>query len=310
MNVDHQAVEKSEYVCTQEDEGTRLDVFLAAKLPITRSQIKGLICNNHILVNGSVVKAGYRLKINDRISVACVEPQRIELKPENIKLDIVYQDQDLAVINKQPGLVVHPGAGNMYGTLVNALLYHCLELSSIGGELRPGIVHRLDKDTTGLMLIAKNDHTHKNLAIQIKQCQVKRNYLALVHGIVKNDQGKIEQAIGRHPKDRKRMAVKADGRHAVTHYIVRERISNKYSLLECQLQTGRTHQIRVHLAAVNHPIVGDKVYGIRKNNLGSSRQMLHSFHLGFNHPKRGWMDFYVDLPQDFSEILDKARKIS
>ncbi len=310
MNANNRANEKTKYVCTEEDAGKRLDVFLTAKMPCTRSQIKGLICDNHILVNGIEVKAGYRLKPNDQISVASVKPQIIKLKPQNIELDIVYQDEDLAVVNKQPGLVVHPGPGNIDHTLVNALLYHRLELSSIGGELRPGIVHRLDKDTSGLMLIAKNDQIHKDLAVQIKDYQVKRRYLALVHGVVKKDQDKIEQAIGRHPKNRKRMTVKADGRHAVTYYKVRERISNKYSLLECELHTGRTHQIRVHLSAVNHPIVGDKVYGVRRNNLGSSRQMLHSFYLGFNHPKRGWMEFYVDLPQDFLKILDKARKIS
>ena len=300
--------EQLEFVCDEASAGSRLDLFLADKIEQTRSQVKRLIDEGSIVVNGDRVKAGYRLKLTDHILVTIPEPISLELEPENLEIDVVYQDQDLAIINKPAGLVVHPGAGNLRHTLVNALLYHVTDLSGIGGKLRPGIVHRLDKDTSGLMVVAKNDFAHRHLAAQIKACSVKRHYLALVHGVVKEKQGQIAAPIGRHPVERKKMAVREDGRPAVTDFEVLEQLHPKYSLVECRLQTGRTHQIRVHLASINHPIVGDPVYGRKQGNLGAERQMLHAYYLGLSHPRSGWIDFRSELPADFAAVLEKARR--
>lgn len=299
--------ENLELIGSEEDAGSRLDVFLADRIGQTRSQVKRLLADGLIAVNGTAVKAGYRLKPGDRISVSIPEPEPLELEPENLELEVIYQDQDLAVVNKPPGLVVHPGAGNTRHTLVNALLYHITDLSRIGGKLRPGIVHRLDKDTSGLMVIAKNDFVHQNLAAQLKARTVKRHYLALVHGIIKDDKGRIEAPIGRHPVDRKKMAVSEQGRPAVTEFEVLEQVNSKYSLVECRLVTGRTHQIRVHLAAINHPIVGDPEYGRKQGNLGAQRQLLHAYYLGFKHPRGEWVEYKTKLPRDFEQILIKAR---
>ncbi|HHX01937.1 MAG TPA: RluA family pseudouridine synthase [Firmicutes bacterium] len=309
MTASKQPAEKLEFICREPDVGTRLDRYLAERIGQTRSQIKRLIDSGLITINGSTVKAGYSLKISDHIEVVIPEPAPLELEPEDLELEIVYQDADLAVINKPAGLVVHPGAGNARGTLVNALLFHCPDLSGIGGKLRPGIVHRLDKDTSGLLVVAKNDHTHQELAAQIKARTVKRHYLALVHGRVKNEQGIIDQPIGRHPHDRKKMVVREEqGRRAITEFEVKEHFGDLYTLVECRLQTGRTHQIRVHLAAINHPVVGDPAYGRKHGNLGCKRQLLHAFYLAFSHPRCGWMDFHADLPADFQKALTRARQ--
>ncbi len=289
--------------------GKRLDIYLTSQLDQTRSQIKCLIDQGNILVNSKQVKAGYKLNLGDLIHVRIPKPQPVTVLPQEILLDIVYEDSDLVVLNKSKGMVVHPGAGNWDQTLVNALLYHCQDLSGIGGKLRPGIVHRLDKDTTGLLVVAKNDFTHLSLANQIKQRSVKRYYFALVHGVVKADHGKIEAPIGRHLVNRKRMAIVSSGRPAVTNFLVRRRMA-KFTLLECRLETGRTHQIRVHLESIKHPIVGDPVYGRRNLTLGCTSQMLHAYYLAFNHPKHGFMEFRCALPQVFEDTLEKSENLS
>lgn len=308
MTAGQQRNERWVYTCGEGDAGIRLDRFLTERIGQTRSQVKRLIDSSLVTVNGVAVKAGYALRCADRIEVVIPAPEPLALEPENLELEIVYEDDDLAVINKPAGLVVHPGAGNASGTLVNALLHHCPDLSGIGGKLRPGIVHRLDKDTSGLMVVAKNDWAHQQLAAQIKAREVKRHYLALAHGIIKSESGIIDKPIGRHPHDRKRMAVREQGRQAVTEYQVREYFADRYTLVECRLRTGRTHQIRVHLAAINHPVVGDPVYGRKHGNLGSERQLLHAFYLAFTHPRCGWMEFRAELPVDFQEALARARQ--
>jgi 23S rRNA pseudouridine1911/1915/1917 synthase len=287
----------------------RLDVWVAQQMDISRSQVKQLVDGGLVLVNGGKVKAGYRLKAGDEVLVTIPPLQETAVRPENIPLEIIYQDAHLAIVNKPKGLVVHPAAGNWEGTLVNALLYHLDDLAGIGGKLRPGIVHRLDKDTSGLMIVAKHDEAHRYLAGQLKQRRIHRHYIALVHGQVKHDKGTIEAPIGRHPKDRKRMAVVEGGRPAVTHFTVEERF-HLHTLLECRLETGRTHQIRVHLSAVNHPIVGDQVYGRRGDELGATSQMLHAYYLGFYHLDGRWLEFQQGPPQEFQETVEKARLLS
>lgn len=288
--------------------GIRLDQYLAERLSESRSQLKSLIKDGWIRVNGKLVKAGYALRVGDVISGEIPLPEKIEIRPENIELDVVYEDKDLIVVNKPVGMVVHPAAGNWSGTLVNALLHHCSDLSGIGGKLRPGIVHRLDKDTSGLLVVAKSDVAHRCLAGQIKDREVKRHYLAIAQGNLKQEKGTIVAPIARHPVDRKRMAVVDGGRAAVTRYKVKEALA-KHTLVECQLETGRTHQIRVHMASIQHPLVGDMVYGWNRDNLGAMRQMLHAYFLSFDHPTKGAMSFSQDPPDDFREILAKARKI-
>mgnify|MGYP001176804260 FL=1 len=290
-----------------DSEGQRLDVWAAQQTGLTRSQIKQLIDRGLVLVGGNQVKAGYRLRIGDEVSVIIPPPQETDVQPENIPIDIIYEDDQIAVVNKPKGLVVHPAAGNWEGTLVNALLFHLKGLSGIGGELRPGIVHRLDKDTSGLMIVAKTDKAHVYFADQLKERLIERRYLALVHGQMEHESGTIEAPIGRHPKDRKRMAVVEGGRDAVTHFTVRERFA-RHTLVECRLETGRTHQIRVHLSAINHPIVGDPVYGRRGDQLGAESQLLHAYFLGFQHMDGSWKEFQQDPPIEFKKCVEKARK--
>lgn len=258
--------------------GLRLDLWLGERLTLSRSQIKRLIDQNLVVVNELPQKAGYKVQQGDEIEVAVPQAQVPSLEPEPIPLDIVYEDEDLAVINKPKGLVVHPGAGNLDGTLVNALLYHLDELADGSDEERPGIVHRLDKDTSGLMVIAKTNGCYLYLTDQLKDRSVKRHYLALVQGRMSESEGVIEKPIGRHPKDRQKMAVLETGREAKTIYTVQEHFCD-HTLVRCQLVTGRTHQIRVHLASIHHPIVGDPLYGLKRNNLGAQSQMLHAFYL-------------------------------
>lgn len=297
----------------------RLDHFLARILPdISRSRLKGLIDSKQITADGAAVKAGLRLRGGEAIRLVMPEVQETEIKAENIPLDVLYEDSDLIVINKPAGMVVHPACGHYSGTLVNALLHHCSDLSGIGGELRPGIVHRLDKDTSGVLVVSKNDLSHQGLTQQFKEHSINRRYITLVHGQVQNDTGTIEKPIGRHPSARKKMSTRSGrGRHAVTHWKVLRRYANeRLTLLEMRLETGRTHQIRVHLADMNLPVVGDQTYGnpkranavaaveIRKLLQCLQRQALHACLLGFIHPRSGeYLEFFSPLPEDMAEII-------
>lgn len=294
--------------------GTRLDAYLAvqmearSELGVTRSHLQKLISGGAVQVNGRQVKSSYKVAPGDSIIIRIPPPEPVRLEPQDLPLEIVFEDSDVIVINKPRGMVVHPAAGHGSGTLVNALLHHCSDLSGINDVLRPGIVHRLDKDTTGVMMAAKNDFAHAELAAQIKDRRARREYLALVRGRPSADSGLIDAPIGRHPADRKRMAVNiARGRPAVTHFRVLERFS-EYSLLRCRLETGRTHQVRVHLASIGFPVAGDPVYGPRRNPLGLEAQALHAVFLGFFHPRtRVWMEFEAPLPQDFERALEMLR---
>lgn len=289
----------------------RLDAYLAEEYPqFSRSFLKNLIEQEHILLNGGRAKAGAKVKEGDEIVLEIPEAEEISAEPQDIPLEIVYQDGDIAVINKPQGMVTHPAPGNYSGTLVNALMYHIGDLSGINGELRPGIVHRLDKDTSGLLVIAKNDAAHKSLSEQIAEKKAKRIYLALVYGNIKADDGVIDTLIGRDPRDRKRMTVlRTGGRTAVTHYKVLERYG-EYTLVECALETGRTHQIRVHMKHIGHPVVGDPVYSRQKDGFGLKGQLLHAVRLELTHPGTGErMAFEAPLPEYFTAVLGKLKKI-
>lgn len=298
-----------ENIVTNEDQkGLRLDVFLLEKHPeFSRSHIKNLIEKGLVKVNGKVVKAGYALKNGENIEIEVQKPEVISTDAEDVDFEIVYQDEDLAVINKPQGLVVHPCSSTKSGTLVNGLLYKIKDLSGINGQLRPGIVHRLDKDTSGLLVIAKNDFAHVRLAEQIKNKTCHRNYLAVLVGNLKEDEGRIETFIKRDPKDRMKMSVQGSGRVAITDFKVLKRFE-KCCLVEFALQTGRTHQIRVHSKYLNHPIVGDKLYG--KEVKGLAGQLLHAYKISFVHPRSGeLMTFEADLPDYFKDYLKKQKEI-
>ena len=288
------------------EEGLRLDKALADLSNLSRSQANQAIKDGSVLVNGQPKKAKYSVKAGDVISFEEPEEEVLDYQAENLPLEIVYEDQDLAVVNKPQGMVVHPSVGHSSGTLVNALLYHIKDLSTINGVVRPGIVHRIDKDTSGLLMVAKNDQAHQALADELKAKKSLRKYLAIVHGNLPNDRGKIEAPIGRSEKDRKKQAVTAKGRPAVTHFHVLERFGN-YSLLELRLETGRTHQIRVHMAYIGHPLAGDPLYGPCKTLKGHG-QFLHAQTLGFTHPRTGQvLEFSVQPPAIFQETLEKLR---
>lgn len=273
----------------------------------SRSQIQRWIEDGHVKVNDQPVKSKYKLAVGDVVTIEPEKPKKIDLVPENIPLDIVYEDDDVIVVNKPQGMVVHPAPGHPDHTLVNALLYHS-PLSTINGEFRPGIVHRIDKDTSGLLMVAKNDMAHRSLAAQLKAKTNEREYVALVHGVIKEDQGTIDAPLGRSPKDRKKQAVVADGRHAVTHFKVLKRYQH-YTLVSCRLETGRTHQIRVHMKYIGHPLAGDPLYGPRKTLPGNG-QYLHARLLGFKHPRTGkQLTFTAPLPSYFQKMLDKLDKI-
>lgn len=295
----------SDYVIT--DQTGRIDKVLTSLEPeITRSQLKNLINDGHVTVNGQPVKPKYKVQAGDKISLVKPEPQSLELTPENIPLDIVYEDDDVIVVNKPQGMVVHPAPGHPDHTLVNALLYHS-PLSTINGTFRPGIVHRIDKDTSGLLMVAKNDLAHQSLAEQLRNKTNKREYLALVYGQIKEDEGTIDAPLGRNPQDRKKQAVVKGGRYAVTHFKVIKRYDN-FTLVKCILETGRTHQIRVHMKYIGHPLVGDPLYGPRKV-IGKNGQFLHAALLGFKHPRTGKeMIFEAPLPENFQKMLDKLDK--
>lgn len=293
---------------TSEEINKRIDKYLSEVIENkSRSFIQGLIDNDNIKVNDKLIKSNYKLKLNDIIEVNLPEPLELEVKAEDIKLDIVYEDHDVIVVNKPQGMVVHPAPGNYTGTLVNALLYHCKDLSGINGVIRPGIVHRIDKDTSGILVVAKNDNSHNFLAAQLKDHSMKREYYALVEGRVKNDIGTINEKLGRDPKDRIKMAIVKEGREAITHYEVLENYDYT-TLVKCNLETGRTHQIRVHMAHIGHPLVGDPVYGYKKSKFKLMGQMLHAKTLGFVHPTtKEFLEFSTELPSYFKNIIEKLR---
>ena len=299
-----------EWIAAPEDAGARLDAFLAGKMEKTRSSVQKLIEEENVRLNGASVAKNARLREGDRVEATEPPPEVPDVKPQNIPLDIVYEDQDLLVVNKPKGMVVHPAAGNPDGTLVNALLFHCGDsLSGINGVIRPGIVHRIDKDTSGLLIVAKNDRAHQSLAEQIAVHSFTRIYNAVVYGIVKEEEGTVSAPIGRHPTDRKRMAVlSSGGREAVTHYRVLERFPG-FTLVECRLETGRTHQIRVHMAHIGHPVAGDPVYGPKKCITELQGQCLHARVIGFIHPATGeYLEFDSGLPPYFERFLEKLRR--
>ena len=294
-------------IVNENDKGKRLDIYIAENFnELSRTMIKKLIESNNILVNGKSEKVSYKVQANDNISIDVPEAKETKLKAQEIPLDIIYEDSDIIVVNKPKGMVVHPANGNPDGTLVNAILSICKNsLSGIGGELRPGIVHRLDKDTSGLIIVAKNDKAHINMSEQIKERNVKKTYIALVRGNVPEEEATINMPIGRSTKDRKKMAVTKNGKQAITHFKVLKRYS-KYTLLEIKIETGRTHQIRVHMAEIGYPVVGDAVYSYGKNEFGIEGQMLLAYKLEFMHPiTNKHMELTAPLPQYFEEILKK-----
>lgn len=294
----------SQYKWIVEEGGVRVDRFIAlCNEELSRSYIQQLITDGQVTVNGSAVKSNYKVKVNDEIELILPEVKELEAVPQKMDLNIVYEDHDVIVINKPKNMVVHPGVGNPDGTLVNGLLYHCKDLSGINGVLRPGIVHRIDKDTTGLLVVCKNDKAHESLSQQLKDKTAFRKYIALVHGVMPHEYGTIDAPIGRDEKDRQKMAVTAkNSRDAVTHFKVLKRYS-KYTLLECVLETGRTHQIRVHMQYIGFPIVGDPKYSIRKT-LDTNGQMLHACELSFIHPTTNEkMTFEAPLPEEFRAVL-------
>ena len=293
--------------------GERIDRFLSTDLEdLSRSYIQKLLKEGAVLVNGKAVKTSYKLNAGDEILVRIPDPEPMDILPEDIPLDILYEDEDILVINKPKGMVVHPSPGHYSHTLVNAVLYHCGgRLSGINGVLRPGIVHRIDMDTTGSLLICKNDHAHQILADELKAHHITRRYHAVVHGNLKDDAGTVNAPIGRHPVDRRKMSTKApNGRSAVTHYRVLERFGN-YTYIECELETGRTHQIRVHMSSIGHPILGDAVYGPAKCPFKLEGQTLHAKILGIVHPVTGkYMEFDAPLPEYFETLLKRLRSAS
>lgn len=289
-----------------EDAGTRADVFLAAKLGVSRSNMQKLLEDGRVKRGEKIIKANYKVRAGEMFVVDIPEPEPIEAVPENIPLDIIYEDDDVVVLNKARGMVVHPAPGNYTGTLVNALLYHCSNLSGINSAIRPGIVHRLDKDTSGIMIVAKNDAAHISLSQQIQSKTAVRTYLAVVRGNIKTDSATIETQIARDKTDRKKMAVvKEGGRDAITDYEVLERFG-KYTLVRCKLRTGRTHQIRVHMEYLGYPLVGDPKYSPMKTPFGIKGQALHSHTLEFTHPRTGErMKFEAPLPEDMHKIITR-----
>ena len=284
----------------------RLDVFVATETELSRSQAQRMIRDGEILLNGKTAKPNANTLVGDRVEITYPDPVETDVQPENIPLNILYEDVDLLVLDKPQGMVVHPAPGHEGGTLVNALMFHIRDLSGIGGELRPGIVHRIDRMTSGLLVVAKNDATHHALSDQFREHTAHRSYAALVDGNIRTDEGKVDAPIARHPVDRKRMAIVSGGREAITHWRVAERYG-QYTLLQIELETRRTHQIRVHLASLQHPVAGDEVYGRAKKPFCLVGQALHGYRLTFFHPRKGErMVFYAPLPEHFLIALQKA----
>lgn len=300
-----------EYELTADESGERIDKFLSRNCEnLSRSYIQKLLKDGNIMVNKLAVKANYKIASGDVIQIRIPESEPLDILPENIPLDILYEDSDILIVNKPKGMVVHPSPGHYTHTLVNAVLYHCGgNLSGINGVIRPGIVHRIDMNTTGSLLICKNDRAHQILAEQLKEHSITRRYHAIVHGNIKEDSGTVDAPIGRHPADRKKMSTKSQhGRHAVTHYRVLERFGS-YTYIECELETGRTHQIRVHMSSIGHPILGDDVYGPARCPFKLEGQTLHAKTLGIIHPStKEYMEFDAPLPQYFQNLLTMLRK--
>ena len=300
--------ETIEIKVTSEMAGKRLDVVLSEQCSdLTRSYINKLCKEERAALNGKTSKGNKKCKEGDVITLQVPEPTELEILPEEMNLDIVYEDQDVILINKPKGMVVHPAAGHYSGTLVNGLMAHCKDdLSGINGVLRPGIVHRIDKDTTGILIVCKNDMAHQSIAKQLYDHSITRKYHAIVYGNIKEEEGTVNAPIGRSLKDRKKMGIVMDGKHAVTHYKVLKRLKKGFTYIECQLETGRTHQIRVHMASIKHPLLGDDVYGPEKSKYTLEGQCLHAKVLGFVHPITGeYMEFEVPLPEYFEKLLNK-----
>lgn len=293
-----------DYLVQETDELTRVDKFISDLYEeLSRTTVQKMIKQNYVLVNDKSVKANYQVKIGDLIQIEELPLTEQDVTPENIPLDIIYEDDSLLVVNKPSGMVTHPAPGHYTGTLVNALLYHIQHLSNKNGDLRPGIVHRIDKDTSGLLMVAKTDYAHQVLSEELKQKTTKREYIALVDGVILNQRGTIDAPIGRDPRDRKKMAVVENGKKAVTHFEVLERFEN-HTLIKCVLETGRTHQIRVHLAYIHFPLTGDYVYGKQKE-VTAFGQYLHAKTIGFTHPiTKEWLEFSCDIPSEFQEKID------
>ena len=300
-------MEKREYIIDASLVGIRLDKAISMKdSKLSRVAIQRMIDEENILVNDKKVKTSYKLSLNDKVTIIKEEPKEVEIKAEDIPLDVVYEDNDILVVNKQKGLVVHPGNGNPDGTLVNAIMARCRDsLSGIGGEIRPGIVHRIDKDTSGLLIIAKNDNAHINISEQIKNHEVQKTYIALVRGVIKENQATIDMPIARSTKERTKMAVSKKGKNAVTHIKVLERFDD-FTLVEVKIETGRTHQIRVHMAQIGYPVVGDYIYSNGKNPFDVVGQMLHSYRLVFMHPvSNKKLELTAPIPEYFADVLKK-----
>ena len=294
-----------------EFEGKRIDAYISSvDTQLSRTMIQKLIQEKNIKVNGKIVKASYKVVSGDEIEMEIPEPKEINLKPQNIPLDVIYEDNDIIVINKPKGMVVHPANGNPDGTVVNAVMALCKDsLSGIGGEIRPGIVHRLDKNTSGIMIIAKNDKAHINLSEQLKNHEVKKTYIALVRGIINENEATIDMPISRSKNDRKKMAVNRDGKNAITHFKVLGRYKNKYTLLKVNIETGRTHQIRVHLSHIGHPVIGDDVYSNGKNEWGISGQCLHAWKIEFKHPiTKKKMELEAKIPEYLDRIIKELKE--
>ncbi|EEM10100.1 Uncharacterized RNA pseudouridine synthase ylyB [Bacillus pseudomycoides] len=293
---------------TEEQKSERIDKFLAGvNNEWSRSQVQQWIKDGVVTVNGNAIKGNYKVKVNDEIAVAIPDPEELDILPEDMNLEIYYEDADVLVVNKPRGMVVHPAPGHTSGTLVNGLMHHCTDLSGINGVMRPGIVHRIDKDTSGLLMVAKNDMAHESLVNQLVAKTVTRRYKAIVHGVIPHDKGTIDAPIGRDKKDRQSMTVDENGKHAVTHFQVLERFKD-FTLVECRLETGRTHQIRVHMKYIGYPLAGDPKYGPKKT-LDINGQALHAGILGFDHPRTGeYIEFEAPVPAVFEEVLNVLRK--
>lgn len=301
--------EIKEFLVLEDEENDRLDVYLSSQLgDMSRSYIQKIIKEKKVSVNSKIEKAKYLVKENDKVVIEIPAPKLLEVTAQNIPLDIVYEDNDLMIVNKQQDMVVHPAPGNYEGTLVNAIIYHCKDnLSSINGVIRPGIVHRIDKDTSGLLMIAKNNNSHNSLAEQLKEHSITREYEFICHGVVKEDKITVDKPLGRNPKDRLKMAIVKDGKRAVTHFEVVNRYEN-FTHMRARLETGRTHQIRVHALSINHPLLGDPVYGPKNSKFKLKGQTLHAKKIGFIHPTTNeYVEFDSQLPKYFEEIINKLK---
>jgi 23S rRNA pseudouridine1911/1915/1917 synthase len=300
-------MEVIQHIIQQNEQGERIDKIVSGlNKEWSRSQVQQWIKEGHIKVNDEEVKPNFKCPVESTITVTIPEPEELDVEPENLHLDITYEDSDVVVVNKPKGMVVHPAPGHYSGTMVNGLMYHCKDLSGINGVLRPGIVHRIDKDTSGLLMVAKNDLAHEHLVNQLVEKTVTRKYTAVVHGLIPHEYGTIDAPIGRDPKDRQSMTVVDNGKNAVTHFKVLERFKD-FTLVQCELETGRTHQIRVHMKYIGYPLAGDPKYGPRKT-LSLNGQALHAGVLGFDHPRtHEYMEFEAELPMEFKELLTQLK---